>query len=230
MLDRYEAHLAKKKVGYIRIDGGVDAEKRHERVTRFQHSEDVRVAVLSITACSQGLTLTAASTVVFAEMYWTPSIMSQAEDRAHRISQQNCVNVYYLYGPATVDDIVFRMLNMKSEVISDTLDGQARNHQLDRASKDECIKAVKTLKEKGQLNPVMKPMIVNRKKENKITEFFDSKKPKQSFVSRESGTAAREQADGPTPSKRKKRRPTAARSGKQKAVESEEIEESDDED
>lgn len=33
VLDSYEQHLKKKKVGHIRIDGKVDPEKRHERVT-----------------------------------------------------------------------------------------------------------------------------------------------------------------------------------------------------
>ena len=68
--------MKKKKVGYMRIDGSVNPEKRHERVTNFQHNDKIRVAILSITACSQGLTLTAASTVVFAELTWTPSIMT----------------------------------------------------------------------------------------------------------------------------------------------------------
>ena len=51
--------------------------------------------------------------------------MSQAEDRAHRISQQNSVNVYSLYGQDTVDEMIFKMLNRKSEVVSDALDGKA---------------------------------------------------------------------------------------------------------
>lgn len=61
---------------YIRIDGKIDANKRHDRVKEFQNNDNIRIAVLSITACSQGLTLTAASTVVFAELSWTPSIMT----------------------------------------------------------------------------------------------------------------------------------------------------------
>jgi len=52
--------------------------KRQESVRRFQEDPDVSVAVLSVTAAGTGLTLTAASTVVFAELHWTPGIMIQA--------------------------------------------------------------------------------------------------------------------------------------------------------
>jgi hypothetical protein len=81
------------------------------------------VAVLSITAASVGLTLTAASTVVFAELSWTPSIMNQAEDRAHRIGQKNSVNIYYCHGKNTIDDLIFHILHEKSLVTTTIADG-----------------------------------------------------------------------------------------------------------
>ena len=70
-----------------------------------------------------GLTLTAASIVIFAEVYWTPGIMQQCEDRAHRIGQQKCVNIYYLFGEETFDEIIFPMLKFKDHIIAHTLDG-----------------------------------------------------------------------------------------------------------
>jgi SWI/SNF-related matrix-associated actin-dependent regulator 1 of chromatin subfamily A len=81
------------------------------------------VGVLALTASSQGITLTAATTVVFAEMNWTPGIMVQAEDRAHRIGQSASVNVYYCYGEQTVDQMIYPRLKLKSEVFSNILDG-----------------------------------------------------------------------------------------------------------
>ncbi len=84
-MDAIEDFVVKKKIGYIRIDGTVEATKRYEAVRKFQNDPNIMIGVLALTASSQGITLTAATTVVFAEMNWTPGIMVQAEDRAHRI-------------------------------------------------------------------------------------------------------------------------------------------------
>lgn len=179
VMDGIETFAKQKKVEYIRIDGSVSIDKRHERVQAFQYDQRVRVAILSITACSQGLTLTAASTVVFAELTWTPSIMNQAEDRAHRIGQSNSVNIYYLYGKNTIDDIIFSILSEKSQVVSDALDGIVTDYKINRAEKDEIVKEVGELKSKGQLNPV----VVNHKKDDpKIDDFFKRKEKLNDFV------------------------------------------------
>ena len=60
-----------------------------------------------------GLTLTAASLVVFAELYWNPGVLLQAEDRVHRIGQQNSVNVHYLIARDTLDDRLWGLIKEK---------------------------------------------------------------------------------------------------------------------
>ena len=88
----------------------------------FQRDDFIKIAILSMTACGTGITLTSASCIVFAELHWTPSIMLQAEDRAHRIGQSNPVNIYYLHAKETVDDIILQLLSSKSQLVHDILD------------------------------------------------------------------------------------------------------------
>lgn len=58
----------------IRIDGSTTSALRQEFVSKFQSDDSVRVAILSITAASTGLTLTAAELVIFAELFWNPGV------------------------------------------------------------------------------------------------------------------------------------------------------------
>ncbi|CAI5998681.1 unnamed protein product [Closterium sp. NIES-65] len=126
MMDALSDFFQKEKVGYIRIDGGTAPEKRHHLVSRFQEDAGTRVAVLGIHAAGVGLTLTAASTVVFAEMAWNPGDLVQAEDRAHRIGQANSVNVYYLHAPETIDDLIWSVVQHKLENLGQVMDGEQK--------------------------------------------------------------------------------------------------------
>ena len=54
-----------------------------------------------------------ANLVVFAELDWTPGVLEQCEDRAHRIGQQSTVHVHYLVAKATMDEWVWSALAKK---------------------------------------------------------------------------------------------------------------------
>lgn len=66
---------------YIRIDGSTTPQSRQDQIDSFQDDPTIKIALLGITAAGVGVTLTAASTVWFAELFWTPAMMIQAEDR-----------------------------------------------------------------------------------------------------------------------------------------------------
>ncbi|CAJ1399305.1 unnamed protein product [Effrenium voratum] len=123
VLDAVQAKLQRMHCGHIRIDGHTSAVARPALVSQFQEDESVRVAVLSITAAGTGLTLTAAQTIVFAELYWVPGLMQQAEDRAHRIGQRDSVTVHYLIAKKTLDEVLFQTLEKKTFSTTGILNG-----------------------------------------------------------------------------------------------------------
>ena len=119
MLNRIQKLMEEKSIDYIRIDGSTKQEKRYEYVTYFQKEKSCQIAILSIIAASTGITLNSAHIVVFAELTWTPSIMIQAEDRAHRIGQKSeLVDIKYLYGQETLDDFMLDKLQKKLVIVS----------------------------------------------------------------------------------------------------------------
>lgn len=98
VMDYIETSIAAKykgRLGMMRIDGSVPPAERALRVKKFQSTVNIRIALLSMTAAGVGLTLTAASNIIFAELHWTPGVLAQCEDRCHRIGQASSVNVMY---------------------------------------------------------------------------------------------------------------------------------------
>lgn len=69
-----------------------------------------------------GITLTAASHVIFIEMDWSPLIIQQAEDRCHRLGQTSSVLVQYLFFRNTIKEHISQLLASKQSTVSATLD------------------------------------------------------------------------------------------------------------
>ncbi|KAL4469864.1 hypothetical protein ABPG72_011085 [Tetrahymena utriculariae] len=143
MLNQLETFVSNElQLKCIRIDGKVAPKERYERVQQFQTDPFVKVAILSLQAASTGLTLTASSNIVFAEMNWTPAIMQQAEDRAHRIGQENSVLCHYILGEKTLDDFFYKKIEQKIAIVSNILDGESKALKIDEVQKADNEKQI----------------------------------------------------------------------------------------
>ncbi|KAJ6429311.1 hypothetical protein OIU84_020860 [Salix udensis] len=75
-----------------------------------------RVLLASITACAEGISLTAASRVILLDSEWNPSKTKQAIARAFRPGQQKMVYVYQLLATGTVEEDKYRRTAWKEWV------------------------------------------------------------------------------------------------------------------
>jgi SWI/SNF-related matrix-associated actin-dependent regulator 1 of chromatin subfamily A len=119
-IDKTRAALEKEGVKVGVIDGRVDPANRDPIKEAFQNG-DTEILVCGIRAASEGLTLTASSTVIFLECDWNPSRHDQAEARVHRIGQKNAVTIYYLVALGTVEESIVRMIDAKREVVNSAM-------------------------------------------------------------------------------------------------------------
>lgn len=106
----------------VKVDGRDSMEKRQESVDLFQNHNDYRIFIGQIQAAGVGLTLTRANHVIFAELDWVPGNISQAEDRCHRIGQQDNVLVQHIVMEGSLDARMAKTLVNKQNVIDQSLD------------------------------------------------------------------------------------------------------------
>lgn len=122
LADLQEA-LQDKKMHAATISGDTSAQERDRIITAFQTGQ-VPVLVCNTIAAKEGITLTAADTVLFIEREWVPSWEEQAEDRVHRIGQESTnVHAVYLSCMGTVDEHFDRVVESKRRVVKAVLDG-----------------------------------------------------------------------------------------------------------
>ena len=107
--------------GVRTITGATSAAERESAVAAFQ-SGTVRAIVCNIVAGGTGITLTAASELVFAEMSYVPGENVQAADRIHRIGQKDSCRVRFVSLEGTLDESLVGVLVRKTQMIREVLD------------------------------------------------------------------------------------------------------------
>ena len=113
------------------IHGGVPTSKRKSITEQFQTKKKPRILIGNIRAAGVGLNLTVADTVIFSELSWKPADHTQAEDRIHRIGQENTSWIYYLVAKGTIEEKLCEIIQAKHETTSAVLDGGVTPDSLD---------------------------------------------------------------------------------------------------
>ena len=105
--------------------GGVSDEEREKRITRFQNDPKCKIIAANIIVAGAGLTLTAATISIFNDLPWSPSDLSQASDRFHRIGQTKKVTLYFPFYKKTIDEVMYQVVQEKIKNISLAIEGKA---------------------------------------------------------------------------------------------------------
>ena len=102
-------------IPYFMLTGETNKVKRKEMVENFQN-EAVPLFLISLKAGGTGLNLTKASVVIHLDPWWNISAQNQATDRAHRIGQEDTVQVFNLITKNTIEEKILNLQSKKKEL------------------------------------------------------------------------------------------------------------------
>ena len=105
------------------ITGQTPIEDRQSAVDRFQNVEEQKIIACSLKAAGVGITLTAASDLLFIEQGWTPADMEQAADRCHRFGQTDSVTAWNMIAAGTIDEDISALIAAKRIIVDAATDG-----------------------------------------------------------------------------------------------------------
>ena len=112
------------KYGVAVITGETPDADRQGIVHKFQTDDSIKVFIGSIKVVGAGLTLTAGSTVIFADEPWTEAAKEQCIDRCHRIGTTKNVTIHTIMAHNTIDERVHSIIDHKAGLAAKLVDGK----------------------------------------------------------------------------------------------------------
>jgi hypothetical protein len=120
MLAIIQKAFEERNISYYLLKGATKKEDRLRLVEQFNH-DDTNVFLISLKAGGTGLNLTGADVVIHYDPWWNVSVQNQATDRAHRIGQNNRVQVYKLTAKDTIEDRILKLQEKKNELVQSVI-------------------------------------------------------------------------------------------------------------
>ncbi|MPM98726.1 ATP-dependent RNA helicase RhlB [bioreactor metagenome] len=130
--------LELESISFSYLDGSVPSEKRMNMVNAFNDGKN-SVFLISLKAGGTGLNLTSADVVVHFDPWWNPAVEEQATDRAHRIGQENVVEVIKIIAEGTIEEKIISLQEEKKKLISQLMGDELSGGEGFAALSDEEI-------------------------------------------------------------------------------------------
>ena len=118
----------KEKYSFVVITGETKDELRLTNVKAFQDN-GAKIIIGTIGAMGTGLTLTAGTVVIFLDEPWNKALKNQAEDRCHRIGQNNNITIYTLLTKNTIDERIHELVERKGALSDAIVDGKITSNR-----------------------------------------------------------------------------------------------------
>lgn len=114
-LDRVSSALTKRKIGFVRVQGGMSSVDLAAAMHSLETDPAVRVYAGQV-ASGIGVTLNSANYVIYYSTPWSLEHYDQSLARNYRIGQDRMVTVYRLIAAGTIDEAKVKAIDQKVDV------------------------------------------------------------------------------------------------------------------
>lgn len=131
----YKLYEELKDYGVVLATGDNSPDEIETAKIRFQTDDKVKIFLGTWQKCGTGITLTAATYMIFIDTPWTDSVFTQAQDRIHRIGTNESVTIYNLVTKDTIDERVLEIVGDKRAISNYVVDDEITQDGIDSLRK-----------------------------------------------------------------------------------------------